>query len=163
MEAADLIEEDRASIGLAEQSKRVGEGAGECAAHMPKESVLEHRITDRADVEGDEAACPSALAMQRGSHQFLPGAGRTLDEHWQVRGRSNGNQCPKRADGARFPNDAVHPRRHGVTRSAFSRNGVVRRAASSSVRITRGVRKMKRSVSVVCREASPNKPPMSGL
>src|SRR4030095_15938859 len=56
---ADLVEEDRAAVGLREQPRRIGDRPGEAAAQVAEQLALEERVGERAAVDGDEAPPPA--------------------------------------------------------------------------------------------------------
>ncbi len=51
---ADLVEEERAAVGLLEDAAPVGDGAAEGAAHVPEELALDEVLRDGAAVDGHE-------------------------------------------------------------------------------------------------------------
>ena len=84
----DLVEEDRALVGAAEEAERIGHGARERAAHVPEELRLEQVAGDRAAVDRDERALRARRqAMNRRRHELLARAALAFDEHRRVRDR----------------------------------------------------------------------------
>ena len=82
---ADLVEEQRAALGLLEAAGGAGVGAGEGAALMAEQFGLNEVARDRRHVDGDErAVAPLAVVVQRARHQFLAGAGLAGDHHREV-------------------------------------------------------------------------------
>src|SRR5439155_26226588 len=73
-DVADLVEEDRAAVGLREEAGCIGDGAGEGAADVPEELALEERLGERGTVDGDERPLPTrAVAVDRPRDELLPG------------------------------------------------------------------------------------------
>src|SRR5207249_1525812 len=58
---ADLVEEDRAAVGLVEQAALLADGPGERAALVPEELGLEQRLRHRSAVDADELAAPPGV------------------------------------------------------------------------------------------------------
>ena len=82
---ADLVEEQRAAIGLLEPAEPARVGAGERALLVAEQLALDQLARDRRHVDGDERAV-AALAeiVQRARHQLLAGAGLAGDQHGEV-------------------------------------------------------------------------------
>jgi len=55
-QVADLVEEQRAAIGLLQQSPPIGPGAGESAAHVAEQLALQEVAGDSGAVQGHEGA-----------------------------------------------------------------------------------------------------------
>src|SRR5439155_19376588 len=88
-DVADLVEEDRAAVGLREEAGCVGDGAGEGAADVPEELALEERLGERGTVDGDERPLATrAVAVDRPRDELLPGP--ALARH-EDRARSGGD------------------------------------------------------------------------
>src|SRR5690606_7213571 len=69
---ADLVEEQRAALGLLEAAAAHGGGAGEGAAFVAKEFGLEQVARDGRRVEGDEGLVRArAVAVQRAGDELL--------------------------------------------------------------------------------------------
>src|SRR5262249_16926081 len=82
---AHLVQEDRAAVGLREESGPALRGARERAAGVPEELTLEQRIRDRAQVHGDEAAlAPPAAGVDRRPDDLLARAGLALDQDARI-------------------------------------------------------------------------------
>ena len=91
----DLVEEQRAAVGLLEPAETPGLGAGEGAALVTEELGLEQLARDRGGIEGDERAARSrAVSMQRPRDQLLAGARLAGDEHREVRS-AEPPDCPE--------------------------------------------------------------------
>ena len=56
VELADLVDEERAALGFANQALGVADGAGERSAAVAEQLPFEHVARDRRHVEGDEPA-----------------------------------------------------------------------------------------------------------
>jgi hypothetical protein len=75
-QVADLVQEDRAAVGLLEPSLAVGHGAREAAADVPEQLALEEVGRDGGHVHGDEGmrgGGPGAGGRARGHHHGPPG------------------------------------------------------------------------------------------
>ena len=84
---ADLVEEQRAAVGLLEGARAIGHRAGERAAHVPEQLGLDQLVGDGAAVEHDERAVAArAVAVDRLGEQLLAGAGLAFDQHGGVGG-----------------------------------------------------------------------------
>jgi hypothetical protein len=95
-ELADLVDEQRAALGFANQPTRVGDGAGEGAAPIAEQLSLEHLARHGGHVQRDERLV--GLLGQRvnfcGDH-FLARACFACDEDGAVR-RGDSPNCPKK-------------------------------------------------------------------
>ena len=78
---ADLVEEDRAAVGLVEQTALLADGPGERAALVPEELGLEQRLRHRPAVDSDELAAPPRVVVDRPGDQLFPGARLAGDQH----------------------------------------------------------------------------------
>ena len=79
---ADLIEKQRAAVGVFEFADAVARCVGERAPHMAEQFALENVLAERRAVEGHEGlALAGAVLMDCLGHEFLAGAGLPLDEH----------------------------------------------------------------------------------
>ena len=98
-ELADLVEEERAAVGLLELTDALVDGAGERALLMAEENALDEVLGDRAAVDGDERPAGAlALALDGARDQFLADAGFAFDQDGDVGG------CGTAAEG----DDLVH-------------------------------------------------------
>src|SRR2546428_349253 len=85
---ADLVQEDRAAVGLREEPGCVADRAGEGAAHVPEELALEQRLGERAAVDGHERPLAArAVRVDGACDEFLAGAALAEDEHRAAPGR----------------------------------------------------------------------------
>ena len=85
----DLVEEQRALVGLLESALPRSDGAGEGATGVTEELRFEERLRNGAAVQGDEAAGASrAVVMDGAGGQFLA---RTCLSRDQDRARRAGN------------------------------------------------------------------------
>jgi hypothetical protein len=88
VELADLVEEDRAAVGLLEAAEVLADRAGEAALLVAEQRRLDQLLGDRAAVEHDERL---GLARRRVVHRardhLLAGAGLAGDQHGQLAGR----------------------------------------------------------------------------
>ena len=83
---ADLVEEQRAALGLLEASAALGSSAGEGAALVAEEFGFEQVLRDRRGVDGDEGTGGArTVAVQRARDEFLAGARLAGDQHGRVR------------------------------------------------------------------------------
>src|SRR5690606_15857444 len=82
---ADLVEEDRAAVGLLEAAGAVDHRPGEGALAVAEEHPLGELAWDRGAVLDDEGAGLARRAVvQRPRDQLLAGAGLAADEHAQA-------------------------------------------------------------------------------
>ena len=73
---ADLVEEERAAVGGADDAGERRVGAGEGALAIAEELALEHVVRNRGAVEGDERAIGAlGRAMDEAREHLLAGAG----------------------------------------------------------------------------------------
>ena len=80
---AELVEEQRAVVGLADQARLVPIRAGEAAAHVAKQLGLEQRLGNAAAVDGDEGAADArALRVNQLRDHFLAHTGLAEDQHF---------------------------------------------------------------------------------
>jgi hypothetical protein len=99
---ADLVQEQRAALGLLEAADPPRRGAGERALLVPEQLALDELRGDRRHVDGHErAALALAEVVERLRHQLLAGAGLARDEDGEVRVREPGDD----------PVDVLHRRR----------------------------------------------------
>ena len=78
----DLVEEQRAFVGLLEEAGVVAVGAAEGPLLVAEQFGLEQRRGDGGAVDDDERALrAAAVAVQRQRHQFLARAALALHEH----------------------------------------------------------------------------------
>ena len=82
---ADLVEKQRASVGVFKLTDAVAGGVGERAPHMAEEFALQNVLAERGTVEGNEGlVLPRAVLMDGLGHEFFSGAGLTLNEHGRI-------------------------------------------------------------------------------
>ena len=83
---ADLVEEERAALGLLEAAGRAGIGAGEGALLMTEQLGFDEVARNRGHVDGDEGALPPlAVIVQRPGDELLAGARFAGDHDRQIR------------------------------------------------------------------------------
>jgi len=78
---ADLVEKDRAAVGLEKLSRPVPHGPGERPRHVAEEFALEQRVGHAAAGHFNEPARAAALPMDLAGEQRLAGAGLAGHEH----------------------------------------------------------------------------------
>ena len=78
---ADLVEEDRAAVGLVEQPALLADGAGERAALVAEELGLEQRLGEGAAVDRDELPAAAGVVVDGAGDQLLAGARLAGDQH----------------------------------------------------------------------------------
>src|SRR5262249_27329654 len=79
---ADLVEEDRSTVGQLEASHPPFEGAGEGALHVAEELALDQAGRDGGAVHLHERpVAPGAPVVYGPGDQLLPGPGLSLDQH----------------------------------------------------------------------------------
>ena len=99
---ADLVEEQRAALGLLEAAAALLLRAGERAALVAEQLGLEQVLRHRRGVDGDEGLCGArTMPVQRPGDKLLAGAGLAGDQHRDAR-------LGKAADGAE---NLLHRRR----------------------------------------------------
>ena len=82
---ADLVEEQRAAVGLLEAPAPLQRGAGEGALLVTEQLGLHQLSGNRRHVQRNEwAARPRAVAVQGVGHQLLAGTGLAIDQHRDV-------------------------------------------------------------------------------
>ena len=85
---ADLVEEQRAAVGLDEHARAIGGGASERALRVPEQLAVDQRLRDGAAVERDEPLLAARAALvQRARHQLLAGAALAADQDRDVLAR----------------------------------------------------------------------------
>ena len=79
---AGLVEEERAAVGMFEESDLVLDGAGKRAPHVTEQLALEQRFDDRGTVHRDEPLhAPWTEVVQRLGDQLLARPGLAGDQH----------------------------------------------------------------------------------
>jgi hypothetical protein len=82
---ADLVEEQRAAVGLGEEPAPRAVGAGERPLGVPEELALEQRLRDRGAVHGDEGVVPArGLRVDGAGEHLLARAALALEEHGRL-------------------------------------------------------------------------------
>ena len=137
---ADLVEEQRAALGLLEAADRARVGAGEGALLVAEQLALDEIARNRGHVDGDERpALALAVVVQRARDQFLAGARFAGDHHREV----GLHQPRERAENVlhrRRAADERHRSRPACGSAALSRRALAarrargRRSATSSFR-----------------------------
>jgi hypothetical protein len=103
----DLIEEDRAAVGLEKLPGPVDGGAGERSGHVAEELALEERFAQAAAGHLDEAAAAAAAhAVDVAGEERFAGAALPGDEHGGRRVGQPGRQIPHAADRGRVAHQA---------------------------------------------------------
>src|SRR5437016_8552570 len=88
-DVADLVQENRAAVGLREVPGCVADRAGESAAHVPEELALEQRLGWRAAVDGQERPLAArAVRVDGACDELLAGAALAEEEHRAAPGRN---------------------------------------------------------------------------
>src|SRR6185369_9366793 len=77
---ADLVEEDRAVLGLVEPAALVAVGARETAPHVSEQLRLEKRVRNAGAIDGDEGPLPTAALVNQPGDDVLADAAFTGDE-----------------------------------------------------------------------------------
>ena len=125
-----LVEEDRAAVGLFQQSLAGLVGAGERAADVAEQLALGQRGAERGDVDGHERPVrAAAVAMDRPGDQFLAGAALAAEVDAGVGGGDQGDALEDLLHGRRAcrrsgrrpragRRSARRPARRGAGRSA---------------------------------------------
>jgi hypothetical protein len=102
-ELADLIEEQRAAVGLLEHAEAALRRAREGALLVAEQLAFDELGGDRAAVQRHEGAAAAALIVESARDQLLAGARFSDDEHRQASGADTGDALTDRAHGARRP------------------------------------------------------------
>ncbi len=85
---ADLVQEQRAAMGLDELAGVPFGGAGEGALLVTEQDRLDQIVGDRTAIDRDERLCLAlAAAMDGACEHLLADAGLALDQHWDRRAR----------------------------------------------------------------------------
>jgi hypothetical protein len=87
----DLVEEQGATVGAADQAVAIVLGAREGAAPVAEQLALDQGAGQGAAVDGDEAAAAARALVDRARHQLLAGAGLAAHQH-RHRRRRDGRQ-----------------------------------------------------------------------
>ena len=143
---ADLVEEQRAAVGLHEQPGARRLGVGERAPGVAEQLALEQRLGHGRAVDGDERArAPASGVVQRARHQLLAGAALAGDEH---RGVGVGHPLDQLvhlphggalADQVRHRPGTLDCSRRRRTSSRSARCWTARSSASASVLVSNGL------------------------
>jgi hypothetical protein len=81
-QVADLVEQQRAAIGLLEEADLVVASVGERALDVPEQRALQQRLRDRGAVDAHERLVATAsTGVQRPRHELLAGAALTGHQH----------------------------------------------------------------------------------
>src|SRR6185436_8867924 len=85
----DLVEEERAAVGLLELADVIALGAGERPAHVAEQFALQKRVGDRAGVQADEGAVLAfrMVVVEETRGELLAGAALSGQEHRRVERR----------------------------------------------------------------------------
>ncbi len=103
----DLVQEQRAAVGLFEQAELARGGAGEGPAHVAEELGLEQRLGHGPAVDGHERARrPRARVVDGLGDDLLAGAGFALDEERGVGRRDPLHEVEHRVHGRRMRDQA---------------------------------------------------------
>ena len=133
---ADLVEEQRAAVGLFETADVALLRAGERAGFVAEQFAFEQFGGNRGGVERDERlARARRFAMQRARDQFLAGAGFAGDQHRQRRLREAADRAEQRAHRGR-----VADQLRSASQSASSRPSEPRVPAARCRQRARGQR-----------------------
>ncbi len=105
---ADLVEEQRATIGLDEHAGALGGGARERAFAVAEQLAVDQRVGDRAAVERHEPARLALAAVVQGAcDELLTGAALTLDQDRHRLGREPVERGVQPADRGRRAHEQV--------------------------------------------------------
>ena len=92
-ERVDLVEKDRAAVGLLEEALLGADGPGEGSLHVPEELRFQQGLRQGAAVHGDEGrGRAQAAGVDQPRHQLLARAALALDEHRGVGRRHAADQ-----------------------------------------------------------------------
>ena len=104
---SDLVEEQRAAIGLLEAAETPGLRTGEGTAFVTEELGFEELARDRGGIERDERlGRPRAVTMQGPRNQLLSGARLAGDEHREVRSGQPSDRTEHLLHRGRRPDDS---------------------------------------------------------
>ncbi len=105
---ADLVEEQRAPVGLLEAAFAAALGAGERALLVAEELGFHQRLGDRRTVEADERALAArAVDVQRTGDDLLACPGLAADQHGGLRRRHLGDRVQQPQHGRAAADDAA--------------------------------------------------------
>ena len=130
----DLVQENRAAVGLLHAPGLLLERAGERAFLVAEQFAFEQRFRDRGAVDADVwRPAPLAQAVQRAGDQFLAGAAFAQNQRARVRGRDGLDQLPQLAHLRRVARrsdrvDRFHWRGRAAGRSPTTAGGARRSA-----------------------------------
>src|SRR5213076_2710116 len=111
---ADLVQEQRAAVGLLEAPAALRVRPGEGAALVPKQLRLEQIRRNRRGVERDEGSGGArAVLVQRAGDELLAGAGLPGDEHRDARARQASDGAKHLLHRRRPPEQLRHARHAG--------------------------------------------------
>src|SRR5690606_33495580 len=103
---ADLVEDQRAAVGLLELARAILGGAGERALHVAEELALDQLRGTRRAVHLDQRLLAARRALvQRRRDELLARAVLAGDQHARRRRRAAGDLLDQRADARARPND----------------------------------------------------------
>ena len=109
---ADLVEEERAAVGLLELADALPVGAGERALLVAEQFALEQRLGDRGAVDRQERLVGAVgVLVDRAGDQFLAGAALAEDQHGHVLGGDAADGLVDLLHGRRAADDRVGARR----------------------------------------------------
>ena len=81
----DFVEQQRAAVGSAEEAFARGVGAGEGAFLVAEQQRFQHRFGNGGTVDRNERLFgPGAALMDELRQHLLAGAGRPVDQHWNI-------------------------------------------------------------------------------
>jgi hypothetical protein len=111
---ADLVEEQRAAVGLVKPPLAPRRRAGERAALVTEQLALEQRLGERGAVQTDErTGGAGGVAVEGRRDQLLAGAALAADEHRRARRRDLQDRVEHRAHGRARSDDVVEAIRVG--------------------------------------------------
>jgi hypothetical protein len=103
----DLVEEERAAVGLLEETAARGDRAGVRPTHVAEELALEERLAHGGAVHRDEGLVgPQRVRVDRARHELLARAALTRDEHGRV-GRRDAHDASEHVPDRRGAADDV--------------------------------------------------------
>ena len=116
VELADLVEEDRAAVGLLELADLAGVRAGERAFLVSEELALHQLTRDGGAVDHHERVPTTLRVVVDGlGDEFLPGAALALNGHGEVAAQGLFHEPEDPRHGGALPDDATQPPHGGQT------------------------------------------------
>jgi hypothetical protein len=86
-QVAELVQQERAPIGAANEAELVTRRAGECALRVPEQLTFDEAGRERAAIDSHEGAGPSGSVMDRSRQPLLARARGAQEQQRELRAR----------------------------------------------------------------------------